>query len=87
MNIKFSLLISFILLFMPSILKAQVTANFTSDIIKGCSPITVEFTDLSTGGIITSWDWDFGNGNISNDTNTQATYNTAGIYVVTLTVS
>lgn len=65
---------------------AAVVANFTSDKTSGCSPLTVNFTDLSTGGP-TSWSWAFGNGNTSNLQNPSAVYNTPGVYSVTLTAS
>ena len=42
-----------------------------------CVPGTVSFTDLSTADApIVSWEWDFGDGNMSNDTNPTHTYTT-----------
>ncbi len=61
-------------------------ANFTADVTTGCYPVTVNFTDLSSGPI-TSWSWNFGNGNSSQLRNPGAVYTTPGIYTVTLTVS
>ncbi|MCB0429982.1 MAG: PKD domain-containing protein [Flavobacteriales bacterium] len=66
--------------------KAQVTAKFTSNIQSGCSPQTVVFTDQSTGPV-TSWKWDFGNGNTSTLKSPVASYGTPGKYTVTLIVS
>ena len=63
-----------------------VTAQFTANITSGIAPLTVQFTDLSTGGP-TSWHWDFGDGNTSTAQNPQHTYTTAGLYTVTLTAS
>ncbi len=60
-------------------------ANFTADHLSGCAPLTVNFTDLSTGA--TSWSWDLGNGNNSTSQNPSALYNTVGDYVVTLTIN
>lgn len=71
---------------LPGLAKAQPTANFTSNIITGCSPILVQFTDQSTGNP-TSWNWDLGNGTISTLQNPSTTYITPGNYTVTLTVS
>lgn len=70
----------------PQFVKAQVTANFTSNIVSGCSPILVQFTDMSTGGA-TSWSWNLGNGTTSPLQNPSTTYITAGTYTVTLTAS
>ena len=63
---------------------AQVNANFTASVTGGCSPLNVQFTDLSTGGA-TSWLWDFGNGQTSTAQNPLVTYTTPGVYTVTLT--
>ncbi|MFN8395264.1 MAG: PKD domain-containing protein [Bacteroidia bacterium] len=65
---------------------AQVTANFSGTPLSGCSPLVVQFTDLSTGPV-TTWSWNFGNGNTSNLQNPAAVYVTPGTYTVTLTVS
>ena len=65
-------------------LKADFKANPT----QGTAPLTVNFTDKSTGNP-TSWEWDFDNdGTVdSNDQNPQWTYNAPGWYTVKLTVS
>lgn len=46
---------------------------------------TIDFTDTSTGA--TEWLWDFGDGTTSVEQNPSHTYNVAGEYQVTLTVS
>jgi len=46
----------------------------------------VHFYDKSTGSI-TSWQWDFGDGSISNDENPSHKYSSKGTFTVTLTVS
>jgi gliding motility-associated-like protein len=66
--------------------QAQVTADFTSDGTSGCSPLNVIFADASTGPV-TTWQWDFGNSNVSNLQNPLATYNSPGTYTVILTVT
>ncbi|MDA3910844.1 MAG: PKD domain-containing protein, partial [Bacteroidales bacterium] len=50
---------------------------------------TVAFTDISFGGTPTSWSWTFAGGtpNSSTDPNPVITYNTPGIYAVSLTVA
>ncbi len=64
---------------------ARVTA-FTGSPISGPGPLTVDFTDQSTGSI-TEWSWDFGDGATSNVQNPSHTYDAAGDYTVSLTVS
>ncbi len=53
-----------------------------------CAGSTVDFTDLTTGGIPISWDWSFSGGTplSSSQQNPAITYNTPGTYDVTLTV-
>ncbi len=49
---------------------------------------SVTFTDLTTfGAPITSWSWNFGDGNTSSVQNPTHTYTTSGDYTVSLTVS
>ncbi|MGZ4030270.1 MAG: PKD domain-containing protein [Bacteroidia bacterium] len=67
-------------------LSAQLSANFSASPIKGCTPLIVNFNDLSTGGP-TSWSWAFGNSNTANTANPAATYTAPGVYSVTLTVN
>ncbi len=64
--------------------QAGLSANATS----GCAPFTVQFTDQSSANV-TSWQWTFegGNPSSSTDQNPVVTYQSAGVYGVTLTVS
>lgn len=62
-------------------------ADFTADVIVGCAPMTVNFTDMSVQA--TSWDWQMPGsveGN-STDQNPSATYMSPGTYNVTLKVT
>jgi PKD repeat protein len=61
-------------------------ADFTVDLKVILATDRVAFTDRSTGSP-TSWLWDFGDGSTSNNQNTSHSYQSAGTYVVTLTVS
>jgi len=64
----------------------SIVAAFSTDVSSGPAPLTVHFTDESTGSII-SWDWDFGDGSShSTAQNPTHIYDTAGIWTVTLTV-
>ncbi len=63
------------------------TANFSGTPTSGPAPLTVNFSNLTTGDY-TSCTWTFGNGNTSNVCNGQSnTYNTPGLYSVTLSVN
>lgn len=65
------------------------TAEFTSDFVDGDSPLTVSFTDLSSpgSGTITSWLWDFGDGGTSLEQNHVYTFESAGVYTVSITIT
>lgn len=62
-----------------------LNANFSADIVSGIVPETVQFTDTSTGTVII-WNWNFGDGNTSEEQNPQHTYDLPGTYTVTLTI-
>lgn len=64
------------------------TAEFVADTFTGCTPLAVTYQDSSSAfmGTITSWDWDFGNGDVSNLQNPSTIYTTPGNYTVTLRV-
>lgn len=74
------------LFFYSSVANAQPVANFTASPLAGCSPLIVNFQDLSTG-TPTNWLWNFGNGNTSTLQNPIASYFTPGTYTITLTVT
>ena len=61
------------------------TADFTASPTSGTSPLTVSFTDASTG-VINSWLWSFGDATTSNDQNPVHQYASDGTYSVTLDV-
>ncbi|MFI5185580.1 MAG: PKD domain-containing protein, partial [Chitinophagales bacterium] len=74
------------LLVWVTFVQAQVpVANFTASATSGCSPLKVTFSDQSTGNP-TSWDWDFGNGQLSTVQNPTVSYAQPGTYTVTLVV-
>jgi len=55
-------------------------ASMSVDQSSGCTPLTVQFTDISNGAL--TWAWDFGDGNTSTLQNPSHTYTTNGIYDV-----
>jgi len=63
-----------------------LTADFISDIQVGEVPLTVQFSDKSSGKP-TTWNWNFGDGGTSNEQNPSHTYNQTGYFTVTLYVS
>jgi PKD repeat protein len=65
---------------------STVQAEFSATPLSGPPPLTVTFTNLSTGVYTTSM-WDFGDGMSSTLTSPIHTYVTTGTYTVTLTIS
>lgn len=61
-------------------------AAFTVSSSRGCAPLDVQFNDISTGNI-EEWNWTFGDGSTNSDQNAIFTYDAAGTYPVTLTVT
>lgn len=65
---------------------SEPTVDFMAEPLSGCSPLTVYFTDLSTGNI-TDWLWDFGDGDTSDEQNPQHTFSVSGQYTISLTIT
>jgi PKD repeat protein len=65
---------------------AAPSASFSANPTAGTAPLTVQFTDSSTGSP-TAWSWDFGDGGTSTAQNPSHEYTEAGTYLVTLTAS
>ncbi|RXE55170.1 hypothetical protein ABH15_13210 [Methanoculleus taiwanensis] len=61
-------------------------AAFTADTAGGTAPLTVRFTDRSTGSP-TSWLWNFGDASGGSVQNPVHTYTAAGTYTVSLTAA
>ena len=63
--------------------------SFGSSATKGCFPSLIQFNDatLSNNGTLSTWEWDFGDGQTANTKNTQHTYVDSGIYNVTLKIT
>jgi len=56
--------------------------DFSVDETLGCAPFEANFTELGSGSV--AWDWDFGDGNMSNVQNPTNTYLGNGQFGVTL---
>lgn len=80
------LFIACLLIGLPLVSDAAVTANFTASSVTGCAPLVVSFTNTSTPMAGTTFDWDLGNGTgIIHLTNPSGSYLTPGTYTVRLT--
>jgi PKD repeat protein len=68
---------------------AILSADFSADAVSGIAPLTVNFTDETTGGTVASWSWDFDNDGVedSNEQNPTFTFSDEGSYTVSLTVT
>jgi len=62
------------------------TANFSAFPFTGSIPLEVTFTDESYS-YITDWNWNFGDGETSDEQNPVHIYTSAGIFSVTLAVT
>ena len=68
-----------------TVLPNQVNAFFNADTLSGCNPLTVNFTQYSTGAL--SYNWDLGDGNFSSLYSPTHTYTSAGTYTVSLAIN
>jgi PKD repeat protein len=66
-------------------LPTSPVAHFIASPYGGFAPLTVQFTDQSSGNPV-YWDWDFGDSDKSSIQNPIHTYDTPGTYSVTLNV-
>jgi beta propeller repeat protein len=71
--------------YMGTLSTSSPVAAFSASPTSGKAPLTVAFTDKSTGSP-TSWKWTFGDGKTSTVKNPAYTYNNVGNYTVSLTV-
>ncbi|MFH1894234.1 MAG: S8 family serine peptidase [Candidatus Zixiibacteriota bacterium] len=71
---------------LQSLTPTPPVANFSGSPTSGTVPLTVNFTDLSTGSV-TSWSWTFGDGGTSTAQNPSHQYTSANTYTVSLTVT
>lgn len=76
-----SVLLLLLILFQERV-QAALNASFTANQTSGCSPLSVQFTNTSTGAV--SYYWMLGNGNTSTLLNPSNLYINTGSYTVTL---
>lgn len=73
----------FLMLFYTHLVsQSSISPDFSANSTVGCMPLTVNFTNLSTGG--TSYKWDFGNGSYSTLENPSIVFLNPGVYSVKL---
>ncbi|SNS78464.1 gliding motility-associated C-terminal domain-containing protein [Ekhidna lutea] len=63
---------------------ADPIVDFEADILEGCAPLTVQFTNLSQYTEPGEYVWEFGDGNISRSDNPTHTYFESGSFTVRL---
>lgn len=61
-------------------------AAFNQNVTSGISPLTVQFTNQSSGNV-TGLTWNFGDGGTSGEQNPSHTFTSPGLYTVSLTVT
>lgn len=73
----------------PLIIQPAPIANFIATDTTGCKNHCANFFDASIAGLspITTWQWNFGDGNSANTQNTSNCYASSGYYTVTLIVT
>jgi len=77
-----------LLIFASKSVFSQLNASFTLNKESGCKPLSVQFTNTTTGaGANVVYNWNFGNGNTSVLQNPGATFIEEKAYSVTLTVT
>lgn len=76
--------VDYIKIWLPPVADFQITEN-----ISGCVPLNTSFQNMSSegNGIITNYEWDFGDGTTSNEINPVHTYNFQSNYATSLTVT
>ena len=64
----------------------SLEARFEADVTQGIAPLSVQFTDQSTGNPV-SWKWGFGDGDTSLLQHPSHEYNSTGNFTIKLTIS
>jgi len=67
----------------PTPVPGEIVPRYTANPTQGTAPLTVQFTDLSSGNP-TSWIWDFGDGSTSSTKNATHQYTKSGTFSVNM---
>ncbi len=65
----------------------NITPNFIANVTGGSAPLSVQFSDTSTGSNAMNWSWDFGDGSTDTVKNPVHVYRNPGTYTVVLSAS
>ena len=82
-------LLTLCLVWIPFVCLGQTpTADFTANVVQGCAPLVVQFSNTSANTSPgTTWQWTFGNGASSVLQNPSTAFTQPGQYTVTLTAT
>lgn len=69
-----------------AVMVGAAVASFAADKDSGCIPLDVEFENAATG-VVSEWDWDFGDSSTSKVPSPMHLYTDTGTYTVTMVVS
>jgi len=84
-TLKFAAILS--ILFVAPSLRAQMDCHASFDYNQTANTLIINFSDLSTSGnAISSWFWDFADGNTSTEQNPSHAYDHPGLFGVCLTI-
>ena len=74
---------------LAKIVVIETFADFNVSDTIGCSPLSVNYTDLSSTsiGLLSAWTWTFSDGHSSDIQNSNHTYNNSDIYTTTLQIT
>ncbi|MCF6366451.1 MAG: PKD domain-containing protein [Bacteroidales bacterium] len=84
---RYIILTTVIIFMLSTKLKAQIIADFSSNITFACNSAVISFTDNSTPSSGLTYQWDFGNGSTSVLRNPSVAYTMPGSYTIKLVVS
>ena len=68
------------------VITEPLNPDFSGTPVSGTAPLTIQFTDASTGPV-DLWEWDFGDENTSSKQNPKYTYTQPGSYTIKLVIS
>ncbi len=77
------------ILIIPILVNPQPNVSFSADVVSGCTPLCMQFRDLTTisSGGLSQWNWAYGNGDTNDLHSPIYCYKDTGKFSVTLTVT
>jgi gliding motility-associated-like protein len=83
---RYFILVLFLSFFIKTTYSQTLKADFTATPTSVCEGDPITFKNTSTGSNISTYTWNFGNGETSTDQNPVYTYPSPGVYTVTLAI-